>query len=105
MSTVVDFIDPVELTEFSRIAAAEFDAQSQALADVLPYRGIGDIRYAYNAGIDALVDVAQFRSFDAESQIARRPGASRVSGELLPRSGEHTSELQSRGHLVCRLLL
>src|SRR5690625_6847154 len=25
--------------------------------------------------------------------------------DLLPRSEEHTSELQSRGHLVCRLLL
>src|SRR5690625_5956742 len=24
---------------------------------------------------------------------------------ILPRSEEHTSELQSRGHLVCRLLL
>src|SRR5207253_10839056 len=29
--------------------------------------------------------------------VVRRPG--------LPRSEEHTSELQSRGHLVCRLLL
>src|SRR5690625_6816311 len=30
-----------------------------------------------------------------------------LQGELqpLPRSEEHTSELQSRGHLVCRLLL
>src|SRR5690625_6239579 len=27
------------------------------------------------------------------------------SGEISPRSEEHTSELQSRGHLVCRLLL
>src|SRR5690625_3491203 len=27
------------------------------------------------------------------------------TGELLARSEEHTSELQSRGHLVCRLLL
>src|SRR5690625_5673880 len=26
-------------------------------------------------------------------------------GEALKRSEEHTSELQSRGHLVCRLLL
>src|SRR5690625_5305750 len=26
-------------------------------------------------------------------------------GELVQRSEEHTSELQSRGHLVCRLLL
>src|SRR2546422_8170857 len=28
-----------------------------------------------------------------------------VSGEILARSEEHTSELQSRLHLVCRLLL
>src|SRR5437870_5686032 len=28
-----------------------------------------------------------------------------TNGDLLPRSEEHTSELQSRGHLVCRLLL
>src|SRR5690625_6392454 len=27
------------------------------------------------------------------------------SGKRSPRSEEHTSELQSRGHLVCRLLL
>src|SRR5205809_4265476 len=32
---------------------------------------------------------------------ARRP----PRGRLLPRSEEHTSELQSRLHLVCRLLL
>src|SRR5439155_1803700 len=29
----------------------------------------------------------------------------RLGGQLQPRSEEHTSELQSRGHLVCRLLL
>src|SRR5690625_5895895 len=28
-----------------------------------------------------------------------------VYAHLMPRSEEHTSELQSRGHLVCRLLL
>src|SRR5207253_9149175 len=28
-----------------------------------------------------------------------------VAGVKMPRSEEHTSELQSRGHLVCRLLL
>src|SRR5690625_5432431 len=32
-------------------------------------------------------------------QIMKRPNL------LLPRSEEHTSELQSRGHLVCRLQL
>src|SRR5690625_6495338 len=29
----------------------------------------------------------------------------RTTAGLFPRSEEHTSELQSRGHLVCRLLL
>src|SRR5207253_10184721 len=39
-----------------------------------------------------------------DAWIARRyPGGARTSPTL--RSEEHTSELQSRGHLVCRLLL
>src|SRR2546429_5605478 len=33
------------------------------------------------------------------------PDADRQRGEVGPRSEEHTSELQSRLHLVCRLLL
>src|SRR6266702_8229055 len=35
------------------------------------------------------------------------PGCPRSAGSAIqsPRSEEHTSELQSRGHLVCRLLL
>src|SRR5207253_5451990 len=32
-------------------------------------------------------------------------GSSRRSASAIRRSEEHTSELQSRGHLVCRLLL
>src|SRR5215208_8541277 len=40
----------------------------------------------------------------------RPPGPGPVAGRrcwpaTVPRSEEHTSELQSRGHLVCRLLL
>src|SRR2546422_10518369 len=37
-----------------------------------------------------------------DAVIIRRPG---VLGDLSVRSEEHTSELQSRLHLVCRLLL
>src|SRR3989442_7270674 len=36
---------------------------------------------------------------------ARNRGSSRPRGGRPPRSEEHTSELQSRPHLVCRLLL
>src|SRR3989449_4292320 len=42
------------------------------------------------------------RPFDRE---AHRALAARVPGERDARSEEHTSELQSRLHLVCRLLL
>src|SRR2546422_5631024 len=50
-----------------------------------------------------------FRSFAFDHRIVRRDGIVRiVHGEgkvIKSRSEEHTSELQSRLHLVCRLLL
>src|SRR5690625_6023980 len=39
------------------------------------------------------------------SQIASSLDVARLQSGVLERSEEHTSELQSRGHLVCRLLL
>src|SRR5690625_6391877 len=35
----------------------------------------------------------------------RKLGRNQIRVGTFPRSEEHTSELQSRGHLVCRLLL
>src|SRR5690625_6616254 len=43
------------------------------------------------------------RTVQLEGSLKRAPTAARVGDG--PRSEEHTSELQSRGHLVCRLLL
>src|SRR5439155_4788440 len=43
------------------------------------------------------------RRFDAV--IAQKRQSERIRDSLVARSEEHTSELQSRGHLVCRLLL
>src|SRR5215475_14969356 len=40
----------------------------------------------------------------ASARAGHRPGAGSAPGRL-PRSEEHTSELQSRENLVCRLLL
>src|SRR5439155_5111524 len=42
------------------------------------------------------------RTFLARNRVLERSRARRRGGR---RSEEHTSELQSRGHLVCRLLL
>src|SRR5438309_8318657 len=47
-----------------------------------------------------------FRSLADRSPGRRRPGRGRCSGHPAgSRSEEHTSELQSQFHLVCRLLL
>src|SRR5439155_4971675 len=51
-------------------------------------------------GKDARIDRPGGRLSFAQSGLGRP-----VSFEKKARSEEHTSELQSRGHLVCRLLL
>src|SRR5439155_5335576 len=48
------------------------------------------------------------RAWQIADAMAKNAAALRVAVRQLPggaRSEEHTSELQSRGHLVCRLLL
>src|SRR3712207_6884363 len=45
------------------------------------------------------------RRHDRHARDARRPRARRSDGGAGGRSEEHTSELQSRQYLVCRLLL
>src|SRR5439155_12295455 len=45
------------------------------------------------------------RYADFPSSLARQRGGHARRARSRPRSEEHTSELQSRGHLVCRLLL
>src|SRR5437660_8852028 len=41
----------------------------------------------------------------SKASITRSTSFSLIAPFIQPRSEEHTSELQSRGHLVCRLLL
>src|SRR5207253_9372126 len=52
-------------------------------------------------------DPGQGRRYRRRHPEGRQALRQQAAGELvvLPRSEEHTSELQSRGHLVCRLLL
>src|SRR5439155_4755614 len=46
-----------------------------------------------------------FRSPRMRMSIANTNSGNQLKNRQKPRSEEHTSELQSRGHLVCRLLL
>src|SRR2546422_1759079 len=56
---------------------------------------------------DALLDCVHVVGFTARGRTAKRnlQRPREAAAEILTRSEEHTSELQSRLHLVCRLLL
>src|SRR3712207_7585295 len=57
--------------------------------------------------IEATIFVAEKRISDGNHRRRRhlQPSRSGIKSERLVRSEEHTSELQSRQYLVCRLLL
>src|SRR5437870_9268725 len=48
--------------------------------------------------------MARRKTAPRETSLLPRPALARTAS-VVTRSEEHTSELQSRGHLVCRLLL
>src|SRR5258705_7071483 len=62
-----------------------------------------DVRVSSRAARSARESRSQ-RS-DPDDAIARTLGGAACMEEFAPRSEEHTSELQSLRHLVCRLLL
>src|SRR5690625_5987435 len=81
---------------------------SLSLHDALPILGVGADRFDvdhFNADFAYTVDGGpvgelQYESFNAAGAKIHIQGKN-----VHPRSEEHTSELQSRGQLVCRLLL
>src|SRR5437870_10241183 len=56
------------------------------------------------AGVIALEYAERIIALSAELEARLKDISGQLGGSLLIRSEEHTSELQSRGHLVCRLL-
>src|SRR5690625_5872932 len=57
------------------------------------------VRRRYSVGVREMVSSSTLTVCESSSTLIGPPCS------ILPRSEEHTSELQSRGHLVCRLLL
>src|SRR5439155_23634601 len=90
---------PVDRHDFVRVR--KVDDHEAAAADTGHVR-LGDPERCVrgDGGVDRVSTVAE--------NLDRRLGRSRIDGRggaAITRSEEHTSELQSRGHLVCRLLL
>src|SRR5207253_7353880 len=102
---------------YFRPSAAQYPASpeppSLSLHDALPIsiavgealdRALGDRRgiARYGSAVVPMDDALARAAVDLGGRRGRRPPA---RARRPSRSEEHTSELQSRGHLVCRLLL
>src|SRR5207253_8054917 len=83
----------------SRSTRTRFGLRTQVMAEAVAYDAKSD-------GCFPLI-TNDWKLSDAELLAAHKyqPNLEKRHAQLKGRSEEHTSELQSRGHLVCRLLL
>lgn len=77
-----DIVDPAELTGYTREALADYELTQGTLARWLPNRTVNDIVVRFNKGDTGLVDIAEFRAYDAEPTIGAPPTHQRVTIEL-----------------------
>lgn len=82
MALWTDIIDPATLTGYARASLADYEARRGTLAQWLPNRFVADISVRFVAGATGLVDIANFRAYDAEPEIGKGPQGKRVTLEL-----------------------
>jgi hypothetical protein len=82
MALWTDVIDPATLTGYARASLADYEANRGTLAQFLPNREVADIVVRFVAGATGLVDIAQWRAYDAEPEIGKGPSGKRVTLEL-----------------------
>src|SRR5207253_1583685 len=86
-----------------RVKPAE---QSDVLLPVTPVRAAEDVHAVVsNIQQRASAILASELALDPKATMGFAMALSEACQNIVERSEEHTSELQSRGHLVCRLLL
>lgn len=101
MALWTDIIDPATLTGYARASLADYEVRRGTLARWLPNREVADIVVRFVAGSAGLVDVADFRAFDAEPTVGKAPSGKRVTIEL-PALGQNIpvseyNQLRQRG--------
>lgn len=82
MALWTDYIDPATLTGYARRSLAEYEASRGTLARWLPNSEVADIAVRFIAGSSGLIDIANFRAYDAEPEIGKAPSGKRVTIEL-----------------------
>jgi hypothetical protein len=101
MELWTDIISPADLTGYAREALADYELTQGSLAPWLPYREVADIAVRFVKGQNGLIDVANFRAYDAEIEIGKREAGERVMLEL-PALGQNIpvseyEQLRARG--------
>ncbi|MFD7776668.1 major capsid protein [Streptomyces sp. NPDC059753] len=84
MQLIDEFVTPAELTGYARAALADRPENAFTLDRWLPNRTINDLSYRFTRGGGGLTEAANYRAYDASSDVGVRPGGARVSGELPP---------------------
>lgn len=82
MALWTDIIDPATLTGYARASLADYEARKGTLARWLPNRVVPSIDVRFVAGSFGLVDVADFRAYDAEPTIGKSQSGKRITLEL-----------------------
>ena len=104
-----DLISPAELTGFARAAQEDVERRKGTLARWLPNTEVPDVVVRTVVGEDGTGELAQYRSFDAETPIGSGGKGERKVFELLPLGlKERVSEydqLRMRGGDVAALTL
>jgi hypothetical protein len=88
MALWTDIITPPELTGYAR-APGRLRGQPGHARPWLPNREVADIVVRFVAGSTGLVDVADFRAYDAEPTIGKGPSAASGSRSSCRRSGSN----------------
>lgn len=102
-------ITPAELTGFARAAQDDIEAKQGTLARWLPNTSVNDVVVRTVVDQDGSGDLAEYRSFDAETPIGSGGKAERKIFELMPlgkkeRISEY-NQLRARGGDTAGLLL
>lgn len=82
MDLYTDHIQAAELTGYARTALEDLNVNRYILSRWLPNQTVSDLMYRVERGRQGLLDVADFRAFDAEPTVGRREGISRMEGSL-----------------------
>ena len=82
MDLYTDHIQPAELTGYARTAIEDLAVNRYTLSRWLPNQTVSDLMYRVERGRAGLLDVADFRAFDAEPTVGRREGIARMEGSL-----------------------